>query len=134
MVEKVRLVCKVPIKPVAKARPRVTRNGTYTPAPTRQAEADIRTYWLREHRHSFASDVPLRLDVTVWLPRPKSVKRAKPVTRPDEDNYLKLCQDALIGVAFHDDGQITDGRARKRYVLPGEDPCIVIVLEEDDEP
>jgi crossover junction endodeoxyribonuclease RusA len=33
---------------------------------------------------------------------------------PDEDNMLKPIQDALQGLVYEDDGQITDGTCRKR--------------------
>ena len=36
----------------------------------------------------------------------------------DVDNYSKTAQDALNGLAFHDDSQICDLISRKRYGRP----------------
>ena len=125
-----RLECMVPIKPVPKARARVTSNGTYTPAATRQAEKDIRTYWTQKHLGGFGDDAELRLVVTVALYRPKTVTRMHPIGRPDWDNFGKTVSDALNGIAYRDDSQVVDGRVIKRYCLPGEAPHIEIMLEE----
>jgi Holliday junction resolvase RusA-like endonuclease len=38
-----------------------------------------------------------------------------PLTKPDVDNYAKLVLDALNGVTWRDDSQITDLLVRKRY-------------------
>lgn len=38
-----------------------------------------------------------------------------PVTRPDADNYLKCCLDAMNGIVYKDDAQFVDMRVSKRY-------------------
>lgn len=38
-----------------------------------------------------------------------------PVSRPDADNFLKCCLDAMNGVAYADDSQVIDMRVSKRY-------------------
>lgn len=38
-----------------------------------------------------------------------------PASRPDEDNNLKVVQDGLNGIVWHDDAQVCDGRCIKRY-------------------
>lgn len=72
----------------------------------------------------------LRLEVTAWIGLPKSWPENKkqlalyggmfepalpPTSRPDVDNYMKCALDALNGVAYKDDAQVTDITARKRY-------------------
>ena len=52
----------------------------------------------------------------------------KPTTKPDYDNLAK-CHDALNGVLWHDDAQITDAVLAKRYVLPGHSTGVRIVVE-----
>lgn len=38
-----------------------------------------------------------------------------PVTRPDADNYLKCCLDAMNGIVYKDDSQVVDMKVQKRY-------------------
>lgn len=38
-----------------------------------------------------------------------------PVTRPDGDNYLKCCLDAMNDVVYKDDAQVVDQAVKKRY-------------------
>jgi len=54
-----------------------------------------------------------------------------PTSRPDGDNYLKLVQDALNGVAYKDDSQIVDARVIKRY---SDQPALRVELREMVEP
>ena len=60
-------------------------------------------------------DGAVGLDVTFYVQRPRSVKRLYPSVAPDLDKYLRAVGDALSGVAFQDDSQIVDIRARKVY-------------------
>jgi Holliday junction resolvase RusA-like endonuclease len=41
--------------------------------------------------------------------------RVRPTTKPDADNFLKICCDALNRVVWVDDSQIVDARVRKFY-------------------
>jgi Holliday junction resolvase RusA-like endonuclease len=79
---------------------------------------------------AFQAGVPLRCDVTFYLPRPKghfgSGKNAdqlkasaptRPTGKPDRDNLDKAVCDAITAAGvWADDSQVTDGRIRKRYV------------------
>jgi len=78
----------------------------------------------------------VELDVTFWLPRPKSHYRtgrnahllrddapARPTTKPDGDKMLRLVCDSLTDAgAYRDDAQITDYAVHKRYVDHGHIP------------
>lgn len=102
-----------------KARPRVTRQGhAYTPSATREAEALVRREWCRVAGGAHAMPhVPVTVEVTTERPMPGSRPRhmaSEPDTfRPDVDNDCKLVLDALNGVAWADDAQVTCLVARK---------------------
>ena len=53
-----------------------------------------------------------------YLPRPKSNKTTWPVDRHDVDNLSKGILDAMIGVAFEDDGQVISLYVSKRWSDP----------------
>lgn len=132
-----RLSLFIPTTPQPKQRARVPRDGhAYTPEPTVTAEDAIKVAWLAAHRYTglaaWGKEVPVALYLTVWLRRPAGSNRPLPSVRPDDDNYRKLLSDALNGVAFFDDGQITTAVTEKRYCdeahpSPGWD----IVIETD---
>lgn len=50
----------------------------------------------------------------------------KPTMKPDCDNIAKIVLDALNGLAFHDDSQITDLQVCKRYSIQ---PRVLVGLE-----
>ena len=126
-------------EPVAKGRPRTTwANGkarTYTPEKTRDAEADIKCQIINSlglARQGFDAGVPLKLEATFYRARPKSLPRrvALPVQRPDTDNLLKTLKDAMQGLLYRDDAQITCVTAIKRFGYP---PRIEVRIAEDRE-
>ncbi len=48
----------------------------------------------------------------------------------DWDNVSKAVCDALQGIAYGNDHQVVDGRCRKRYAGPGEEPRTTITIRE----
>ncbi len=112
--------------PVAKGRPRMTRAGhVYTPARTRNYENQLRVHAIE----MMAGNAPLAgavmLCVRVGVPIPTSWSKrrrkaaiggtVKATTRPDLDNYIKIALDALQGVVFMNDSQVTMLFANKEY-------------------
>jgi len=80
--------------------------------------------------HSFG-DLPLSVEVTFSLPRPKSHygtgknsdvlkdgSPGHPVKKADIDNYVKGTLDALKGKAWEDDRQVVELTARKVFGEP----------------
>jgi crossover junction endodeoxyribonuclease RusA len=64
------------------------------------------------------SAAPVEVEVEFILPRPKSVSsetRPLPTVKPDLDKLLRCVLDALTGVAYVDDAQVTRVAARKAY-------------------
>ena len=101
-----------------KARPRVTRGGhAYTPAETRQAEDAIRHEWCRVAYGAQAMPhVPVTVEIVTerQVPKSKSVSSEPDTFKPDADNVAKLVLDALNGIAWADDSQVTRLEVRQQ--------------------
>jgi Holliday junction resolvase RusA-like endonuclease len=90
-----------------------------------------------EEMHSHNDDMGYQLYVLFFVPRPKSVKRLLPTTRPDTDKYVRSVGDALtsnpkykIKGFWDDDSQVVDILARKRYVNEKHpEPCTIIMIK-----
>jgi crossover junction endodeoxyribonuclease RusA len=80
----------------------------------------------------FFQDEPVALTVTFGLPRPKSLsRRVKAHTkRPDLDKLTRAVGDALTGVLWHDDSQVTHIEAIKVYTDEADAPGCAIVVRE----
>lgn len=76
---------------------------------------------------------PVRVSVAFYLPRPKKFnKRGVPVahlTAPDLDKLLRSVLDALTAVVWHDDSQVVEVIAQKRYADVGVPPRASIRVE-----
>ncbi len=139
---------RVNMNPVPKQYQRVTQQGghvwAFTPDNVVKAERKIhdaaegKGAWYAEH-------VGVRVNAIFWraIPDSPTVNRIKqlcarlfkpflPTITPDIDNYEKTLQDALSGLTYVDDSQITDIHIKKRWVLKGEVPHIEFTLTEDD--
>jgi len=120
-----------------KARARTVRlpNGgvkSYTPESTRAWEEFVR-YQALEHRPARLLDGALALQVTFYLPRPRSApkRRRYPEVKPDLDNLVKAVKDALEGLFWVNDSRIVELVARKRY---GDPPRVEIEVAPAGEP
>ena len=101
-------------KVVGKARPRFDgrNHRTYTANQTARAEAVVRAEWRRQVGDAWKDfDGPLSVNVTAEQPlsrtNPKYWAGRSFKGKPDADNVCKLILDALKGVAWRDDSQIT---------------------------
>lgn len=66
-------------------------------------------------------DVPVVLDVTFVLPRPKSRPKSRPMpdSAPDTSKLVRCVEDSLTGTVWRDDALVVELLARKVY---GEKP------------
>ncbi len=76
-------------------------------------------------------ETPVRLSVSFFLPRPKSLPKrvAAHVKRPDLDKLLRSVGDALTGVLWVDDAQLVRIEGAKEYAPPQRPPHVVITVE-----
>ena len=146
---------------VAKSRPRLGRYGTYTPKKTAEAEDKIRTAYkgVCIRKYGKVVTAPKRKKVMVaatfrtatpktrpkWMPKALWDKGVVPfITKPDIDNCLKTCLDALNPVkhkdgsveliAWHDDSQVVETHAYKLDRIVGyKDQTFITVFWEDDD-
>lgn len=108
----------IPMVPVAKARPRVTKSGfAFTPKKTLQAEYDIKYLLFQARPKKFEKETALRLELEFYFVKPKSApkNRVFPTVKIDIDNLTKLVCDSMNKIVYHDDCQIIDLIAKKRY-------------------
>ena len=107
----------IPMLPIAKARPRVTKNGTFTPKRTKVFAQDFCTAvaveMMNKKIKQIPAGAPLQVRLDFYFGHKKN--RGFKTTRPDADNLAKACCDALNGVLYHDDGQIVSLRATKQW-------------------
>lgn len=111
-------------EPKGKGRPRFGNGRTFTPAATRSYEAALRWAAQEAMRSMPPLDGPLVVNVTMFMPIPKSWSKSKaeqarsgllrPTGKPDWDNGAKVT-DALNEIVWRDDSQIVDGRVVKVY-------------------
>lgn len=111
-------------KVIGKQRHRTTRSGhAYTPPETVRMERRIRGAFEREYGRRFAAHRG-PVEITVFSTRELAMSNPKfwagrsDTGKPDDDNLLKIVQDALNGVAYVDDSQITSGREVKMPRVP----------------
>ena len=74
----------------------------------------------------------VRVDLRFIIPRPKTVMRSRPSVPPDLDKLIRAVLDALTGVAYKDDAQVTAVSAFKRYGDGWLTSGVWITVEYDD--
>lgn len=91
---------------------------------------------VREHIQT-AIDAPVSVNMRFYYPIPKSWSKAdkaaarngtkRPIVKPDLDNVVKSCFDALNGIAWKDDNRVVEESSSKWY---SDQPRIEIEIEE----
>lgn len=136
----------VPGKPVGKERPRVTRNGAYTPNKTRAYEAAVRSAFLEASVRAamsgegrFDRDRVRYAAVTIAANFPVPVSWSRNVKehaynsfctkKPDADNIAKVICDGLNGVAFTDDACVVSLTVDKFWCGRDEEAGVEVTVE-----
>lgn len=124
-----------------KGRVRFVRGSgmTYTPTETTNAMAEIQAAFLatKAPKAPRGTEVSVEIHVSRHLPtsRPKRVESEPDLVKPDVDNVAKLVLDALNGVAWVDDTQVTHLSVIKhsRTRRDGDETRVMIWWFEDEE-
>ena len=118
---------EVPGKIIGKGRPRLnTYTGSvYTPTRTKDYETLVEQYFLLKYPRFKPFEGRVQVEIDAHFEVPKSTKRAEkelmlenkinPTKKPDIDNIVKIILDAMNGIAFKDDIQITKLSVEKTY-------------------
>lgn len=113
----------VNMPPMPAPRPRLGKHGTYNKKEyTEYKKAFLMLSQLQDKKEYTGS---LSLEIIFYMPIPKSWSKKKQAlavgkhhtSRPDTDNLLKTVLDALNGVYFKDDSQISVIHAKKVYSI-----------------
>ena len=118
----------IPGEPRPKGRPRASvvkgRVHMHTPEKTRAAEQTLAARAM-PFRPREPLEGPVHLDVIFVLPIPKSMPRwqraaldagsIQHTKKPDLDNLVKLLKDALNGLMWVDDSQVSSSTSQKCY-------------------
>ena len=137
----------VPGLPVAQPRPRAVSFAgharMYNPGTSSTWKACV-IHALQGLAGTFPTGVPLRCDLTFYLPRPKghfgsgknadtlkASAPARPTGKPDRDNLDKAVCDAITAAGvWRDDSQVTSGTIRKRWCHGWQPGCQITITED----
>lgn len=117
---------------VGKQRPRHSTYGgvgrTYTPKKTRDAERYLAERFAAKYGHGWSEHAgEVRIRVAYWRclakSNPEKWEGRADLGKPDCDNVLKLVMDALEGVAYASDCQVTCASVRKMPRMPFRQGC-----------
>lgn len=130
--------------PKLRARHNHATGAVYTPKKNRDAIkafrlaviASLKALGITE-RPVFADGISLRADFVFYMPIPTSLseKRRREldgrphIKKPDKDNLEKFAMDALTGICWSDDRQVSAGSTEKIYST---DPRTVIYITENE--
>ena len=141
------LHCVIPLAPMGKARPIVTRNGTYMPKLYKDWVAAAVLHIRPLQAGLVADDEPVSSRIEAIHKRPKRLtlredggtcsvarypgpaRQPCPRARPDLDNTIGSVWDACTRAGvWGDDCQVTDSSESKRYAAVGEDAHVVVTV------
>lgn len=118
---------EVPGKIIGKGRPRINSytGNVYTPTRTKDYETLVEQYFMLKYPRFKPFEGRVQVEISAFFEIPKSTKNAdralmldnkiNPTKKPDIDNIVKIVLDAMNGIAFYDDTQITKLYVEKLY-------------------
>lgn len=105
---------------------RVTQRSKWTNTYSQRYQAyKSRIGWAVREHIKIAIDAPVSVKMRFYYPIPKSWNKAdkaaardgtkRPIVKPDIDNVVKGCFDALNGIAWKDDNRVVEESSSKWY-------------------
>ena len=88
----------------------------------------IRRSYIEAGGYLLSETAPIKISITAEYPRAKTSRNAEPTLKPDWDNVGKAVCDALNGIAYKDDAQITAAEVKKRWAVGGI-PKVIVEIE-----
>lgn len=122
-----------------KGRPRFARRGnfvkTYAPETTVNYENWVKLCYQAAEQSSISGEIHAEIKCYFEIPKSFSKKKresclnkeTKPTKKPDLSNIIKIVEDALNGLAYHDDSQIVELVATKDWST---NPRVEVTLRE----
>lgn len=124
---------------VGKERPRVNMYTyrVYTPNKTKDYEFLVQQYFRMQYPKYETLKGRISINIIAYLKIPQSTSKTKvqemlenkisPTKKPDVDNIAKSILDAMNGVVFEDDNQVSKISVEKRFAL--EEKAVIEVEE-----
>jgi Holliday junction resolvase RusA-like endonuclease len=116
-----KIIIRIPIVPVPFARAGSNQTRRFTPPKQANFMGEVRMFAERAMAGRAPLEGPLGVDALFFYAPPASwpLKKVRTAvwkeSKPDVDNLLKICADALEGCAYHNDAQIASLRIHKIY-------------------
>ena len=136
----IRYELTIPGEPVGKGRPRFVKAAgrTYTPEKTARYENLVALAFMEKYPDAKPLEGEATVTMTAFFSVPKSWSKKKqlaaisneirPKKKPDTDNIAKI-KDALNGLAWKDDAQVTDEMISKRFSLQPRLEITILIQE-----
>lgn len=130
---------EIPGEIVGKERPRVNMYTgiVYTPNKTKDYETLVQQYFKLKYPQCEVLKGRININIVAYLKIPRSTSKIKtqemldnrisPTKKPDVDNIAKSLLDAMNGVVFKDDNQVSKISIEKRFAL--EEKAVISVEE-----
>lgn len=123
----------IPFSPIPASRPRVSKHATYYPKTYLEYKGNIKEYLSLTYKKKPLTEA-VRVTFMFHMPIPKSLSKKKKaelvgqyhIKTPDNDNLQKAVLDAMNGIVFHDDSQVAEIFATKKY---SDKPCTWYKIE-----
>lgn len=126
-------------KPIGKERPRINRYTGAVYTPTKTASFEEKVQWAFKSKYNIETELstkPFKAKITAVFKPPESLSKKKKeellfkinyTKKPDADNIAKAVLDALNGLAYKDDSQVSALLVLKDYGLENK---VIVELEE----
>ena len=106
-------------RPVGKERARVGKRGGHTPAKTRAYEQKVGWAAIAAGAQRAGLQAPFSIELKIWYADRR---------QPDTDNVMKACKDALEGVIWKNDREVTKDSSENMGIDRG-NPRVEILVK-----